>query len=256
MDFDITRYCSWGLKCSLVARGIAPEERKTFWLDMLEGMIVAYLNTLPVRFTRTFHVGCEDDGPPNFDFSIEKEGLKLVYLRVLRQGPWPVFPRDEKGTRDLELVAEQLSYPEKYDEFLGIAGPRKIVKDGYFIENVYIHVYNNQIQYISGLDLLLRPGILRQCTEKNLEGSVLDIRDRPLKTGFKRFFIRRGKHFVRGYELKQAGVESNTLISEMIKLMDQEWVGDLSLLKGLELAAEKSVQRVTAWHDTLVHNTY
>jgi hypothetical protein len=126
-----TTCCSEGLYSALYVRGIDACEVKSFSLDILDGPVAKYLSTLPIEFTKNFHIGCSfDKRSPSFDYRAErKEGngkLWIVYDRSLSGDN--IFPQDKRGERDLEKLAAMFSDNNLYEESITIG--REIINDG------------------------------------------------------------------------------------------------------------------------------
>lgn len=225
---------SGGLYGALMARGL--EKQKTFKLNIEKSSVFSYLTSLPFNsnFINEFHIGCSSDRrPPSFIYYSpgfrENEVMYLVYDREINGKSGDMFPRDEKGERNLEALAAQFSNPSLYDEDirLGYTGI-----DGGLCINSHVDVFikNNVIDRIDNIQDLQGMGMdkfLRNAIDSRIKGSVLDYKKGPNK---------KNKVLINGWEgrdLKKMGISAGKLVSEIIRLYDGS-VGDVKLLNELK----------------------
>lgn len=256
IEFDITEQISGGLYAALCARNL--DTQPSFYLDIEEGPIVRYLNSIPVKFVRTFHIGCSLDArPPNFEYSANNvtgyyeqeithtripEEVFFSYSRELNKNAGILYPRDKDGERDLETTAREMSDINVYNEELCIGWLGRSRRGvGGICTRAMVHVSRNALIYAEGFDhlqgmrrnLLDRDfGYLRDVLRQHAEGSVFDFHSGPNKGNEVLT-----KSRIRGEELKKLDLPADRIVYEFAKLF-RGAVGDATHLHPLRLAMD------------------
>lgn len=194
MEFDISHYCSAGLRQVLHVKGLV--DKPSFELPIKKHPFFEYMDYLKqkrgIAFVREFHIGCSSDQrPPNIRYTAKKEGYAGELFFYAEQWInddvcWKKgYFHDKNGLRDLDAVSAAFNDKAKTNERVrvGWTGPGSVLTGSdrccYRSGSFEIILEDGKWEDVSGLDVFCDRTLGTGATEKAILGRIIEGTDSP-----------------------------------------------------------------------------